>query len=66
MEGIVLEEINSLCRFFERRVNKPLNIYRLFNAPVVNVLWNIVSGERHDWEGPETPKIMRYADDLVE
>lgn len=66
MEGILLAEVDALCRFFERRVNQPLDIYRMFNAPVVNVLWNIVTGERYDWEGPEPPKIMRYANDLIE
>lgn len=66
MEGIILAEADTLCRFFEKRVNQPLNIYKMFNSPVINVLWNIVSGERHEWEGPETPKILRYANDVVE
>lgn len=66
MEGIILLEINSLYRFFERRLNQPISIFRLFNAPMVNILWNIVTGVRYDWEGPETPKIMTYGNDLVE
>ncbi len=66
MEGIILEEVNALTKFFEKNEDKPVSGYRIFNGPVVNALWTIISGERQDWDGPEQPEILKCSTNIVE
>lgn len=66
MEGIILEEVNTMITFLEKNADKSISGNRIFNGPVVNALWTIISGERQDWDGPEKPEILKISTDIVE
>ncbi|ODM92810.1 Methyl farnesoate epoxidase [Orchesella cincta] len=44
-EGSLMEGAESLVKFFERQVGKSMQGTKLFNGPVINGLWRILSGE---------------------
>ncbi|CAL8101986.1 unnamed protein product [Orchesella dallaii] len=65
IESKILEEVKSLLNVFERNVGKPMSENRMFNGAVVNTLWAIVSGERHEWDAPVEPEILKKTDELI-
>lgn len=50
MESMTLEEVKIMLDWFKSQEGKSISGKRLFNAPVINSLWRIVSGKRSDWE----------------
>lgn len=66
MEGMILEEANSMLNWFEKRLDKPISGNRIFNGAVVNSLWSIMSGEREEWDAPQPPKILHHAEGMIE
>ena len=48
MEGIIINEANELCEQIRKTKDKDFAMDCLFNATVLNVLWNIVAGKRYD------------------
>ncbi len=53
METMILDEVKTLMNWFRKGEGSPISGKRLFNAPVVNSLWCLVTGERCNWEeGP--------------
>jgi len=59
VELFIMEEAHTLLRFFERNAGKPLSGKQVFNGPVVNSLWRIVSGESNSSE------ILKRSEDIV-
>lgn len=50
MEGMILEEVNSMLEWFRNTKGTPVSCHRIFNSAVVNSLWHIVSGEKSEWK----------------
>lgn len=50
METMILDEVETMLAWFKEREGSPISGVRIFNAPVVNSLWRIVTGERCKWE----------------
>jgi cytochrome P450 len=65
MESLILDEVNGMCKWFEKRLDKPMSGIRIFNGAVVNALWNIVSGERSEWDAPEPPELIKRVESLM-
>lgn len=60
MESLISEETTSMLHWFDKRLNQPISGNRIFNGPVVNSLWRIMSGEKEEWDSPQPPKILTY------
>jgi len=68
IENIILEEVKATLKVFQRYADKDKLISdkeMMFNGAVVNALWALVAGERHDWDGPVQPKILTVSQDLL-
>ncbi|ODM92572.1 Cytochrome P450 2J5 [Orchesella cincta] len=65
-EQFLQQESDSLIKFFERRVGKPISGIKLFNGPVINGLWRIVSGESCDWDSEVKPEIVERTECILE
>ena len=64
MAGIIKEEVNAVCTQIEldsRASPEGLELTKLFNVAVLNVLWAVVSGARMDYKDP---KFIRILDSL--
>ncbi|ODM89554.1 Methyl farnesoate epoxidase [Orchesella cincta] len=65
IEGFLVEEASTLIKYLERNVGKSISGKGLFNGPVVNSLWRIVSGETNDWDSPVKPEILKRAENCT-
>jgi len=68
IENITLEEVKTTLKHFELYANKgdPISDKQMmFNGAVINTLWAIVAGERHDWDGPVPLHVLTVVDDLI-
>lgn len=65
METLIMEEVATMITWFDKHEGQPISGNRIFNAPVVNSLWQIVSGERHNWE-EKRPLILDLASEFFE
>lgn len=65
MEGLIMDEVEATLKWFRRGEGVPISGNRIFNAPVVNSLWRIVSNERHKWED-RRPLILDVATEFFE
>ena len=48
MKEIILDEYASLAEKLRKKSSQDVQCHLLFNVVVMNVLWRIVSGKRHD------------------
>ncbi|ODM98565.1 Methyl farnesoate epoxidase [Orchesella cincta] len=55
----LLEEAKCLLSWFEKRINRSITGCHIFNGPVVNIIWNVISGKRSEWEAEEEPELIR-------
>ena len=65
LEGLINNEVAHFCKHMERVLipqmssrieeDRPLN---MFHIPIINILWDIVAGERFEYEDP---KLMDFA-----
>ncbi|ODM88608.1 Methyl farnesoate epoxidase [Orchesella cincta] len=65
-EQFLKQESDSLIKFFERRVGKPISGIKLFNGPIINGLWKIISGENCNWDSEVKPEIVGRTECLQE
>ena len=65
MEDKIADEVSSMMNWLDQRVDKPIDGHRIFNGPVVNALWGIISGERTDWDSPNKPPMMKQAEQMM-
>lgn len=65
MESLIQDEAKALLDWFRKLNGKPTSGLRLFNAPVVNAIWRLVSGERCEWDETR-PYILDAADSFFE
>jgi len=66
MENLIMEEVHSMIRWFEKRLDTPISGGRIFNGAVVNSLWNIISGERSEWDAPEPPVMLKITEAMID
>jgi len=59
IESLIIDEASTLISFFERSKGKTISSRQVFNAPVVNSLWRIVSGER------DSAEILKRAEGVI-
>ncbi len=57
MESVILGEVQSMLDWFRKKEGSPISGVRIFNAPVINSIFRIVTGERYNWED-SPPKIL--------
>lgn len=50
METMILDEVQIMLDWFRKQEDSLISGARIFNAPVINALWRIVTGERCRWE----------------
>ncbi|ODM92573.1 Farnesoate epoxidase [Orchesella cincta] len=65
-EKFLQQESEALIKFFERCVGKPISGTKLFNGPIINGLWRIVSGESCNWDSEVKPEIIKRTECLIE
>ncbi|CAL8110894.1 unnamed protein product [Orchesella dallaii] len=65
IEVPLLEEAKSLLNWFERRIKEPIMGCNIFNGVVVNAIWNIVSGQRCEWDAEEEPELLKQSNAVV-
>ncbi|ODM87553.1 Farnesoate epoxidase [Orchesella cincta] len=65
-EKVLMEQAEALISFFERHAGKSISGTKLFNGPIINGIWKIVSGESCKWDSEVKPEIMEKAEKLVE
>ncbi len=58
-----MDEVQTTLDWFRKRDGSPISGVRIFNAPVVNSLWRMVTGERCQWE-ESLPAIFGAMDDF--
>lgn len=66
MEIMIMDEVKTMLTWFTKNEATPISGLRLFNAPVINSLWRIVTGERCQWEGDTKPPILTRSDEFFE
>ncbi len=64
METMKLDEVKVMLDWFRKQEGSPVSGVRIFNAPVINSLWRIVTGERFNWEDSR-PDIMTAMDTFI-
>ncbi|ODM87859.1 Methyl farnesoate epoxidase [Orchesella cincta] len=65
-EEFLQQESDALIKFFERRVGKPISGIKLFNGPIINGLWKIISGEGCSWDSEVKPEILDRTECILE
>ncbi|ODM87216.1 Methyl farnesoate epoxidase, partial [Orchesella cincta] len=65
-ETSLLADAEALISFFEHRVGKPISGLKLFNGPVINGLWKIISGESCNLDSETKPEIVKRTECLLE
>ncbi len=50
METMILDEVQTMLDWFKKQEGSCISGVRIFNAPVINSLWRMVTGERCKWE----------------
>jgi len=58
MEGMIMEEAHELCDWLKKQNGAPVVLKRRFSLAVVNSLWRIVTGERHEHDDKGLTDIM--------
>ncbi|XP_043190188.1 methyl farnesoate epoxidase-like [Amphibalanus amphitrite] len=59
MEGVVLDEFESLAKEMEQNIDSPLTIHNdFFNITVLNVVWQMVASMRVDRNSPEAKQML--------
>ena len=65
MEGIIEDEFAYLSRTLELSGGNPVEIMDLFNVPVLNALWRILTGERFKAEDPKLTRTMLLIEKFI-
>ena len=49
LEDMVMEEVEKFCQFLDAKRGSPVQVVRLFNLPVLSVLWKMTTGDNVDY-----------------
>ena len=65
MEDLISDEVKEMLQDLKDRLKESdqVNILQVFNLPIINSLWKIITGKRLDMKNPDEKKNM---DDLAE
>jgi len=58
MEDMILEEAKELCDWLKKQKGEPVELNRRFSLAVVNSLWRILTGERHEHDDKALLEIL--------
>ena len=58
LESAMEEEVRELMGQLRSKVGVAFSTHGFFNIPVVNVLWEIISGERFNHDDPNANKLI--------
>ncbi len=64
METMISDEVQTMLDWFRKQEGSPISGVRIFNAPVINSLWRLVTGERCNWE-ESRPPILDALDEFI-
>ena len=64
MGEIIKDEFSYFAKTLEQTNGNPIQTQDLFNVPILNGLWRVLSGERLDSNDPNLVEIMRIMDEL--
>ncbi len=56
-----MDEVQTMLDWFRKLEGSPISGNRIFNAPVINSLWRLVTGQRCKWE-ESRPEILDAMD----
>jgi hypothetical protein len=48
MEEMILEEVRQFTGFLRERAGQPIDMSSQFNLPILNALWRVTVGDRHN------------------
>ena len=63
MSGIIKDEVNAVCAQIELDAKESpdgIELTRVFNVAVLNVLWAVVAGNRLEYKDPKLLKVIDY------
>ena len=65
MEDLISDEVKEMIQDLKERSkeSEEVDILQVFNLPIINSLWKIITGKRLDMKNPDEKKKM---DDLAE
>ena len=66
MESIISEELVQFTGFLHSFLGKPVDIRSMFNAPLVNVLWRVVSSEQFDYNDPKLIDLLEKVSIVIQ
>jgi len=64
MGEIIQEEFSYFAKMLEETNGNPVETQDIFNVPILNGLWRILTGQRLDSNDPNLTEIMRIMDEL--
>ena len=65
MEDIIQDEFNFLSRSLDQTRGNPVEVMDLFNIPVLNSIWRILTGERLEQDDPKLAETMLLIEKLI-
>ncbi len=64
MDEVIQDEFSYFAKMLEQTNGEPVETRDLFNVPVLNGLWRILTGQRLDSKDPNLVQIIDIMDDL--
>jgi hypothetical protein len=64
MGDIIQDEFSYFAKMLEETDGNPVETQDIFNVPILNGLWRILTGQRLDSNDPNLAEIMRIMDEL--
>jgi len=58
LEAVIAQEVSELLEFLKGTKSNPVNLNRQFDLAILNVLWQVVAGERFDKIDCENYKLI--------
>ena len=65
MEESLHQEVQKLIECLQMNMNKPVNLNQTMNISILNALWNILVGEKLEYNDPKLKKIVHTIDDFL-
>lgn len=64
MEEQISKEVKVLVENLTHECSKPLDVHRLFDVTVINVLWSMMAGERFDLNDIKLKQLLAIINDM--
>ncbi len=66
MESLIMEEVQEICKHFEKKNGSAINIRNDFNIAVLNSLWTVVLSDRHNYDDARLLKLVHLLDEMFQ